>query len=55
MSDEDMEWWQDAKLGFFFHWGLYSIIGRGEWAMFNEKIPADEYAKLADQFQPAEI
>src|SRR4051812_23326263 len=52
LSDEDMEWWQDAKLGFFFHWGLYSILGRGEWSMFNEKIPADEYAKLADQFNP---
>ncbi|WP_312029618.1 alpha-L-fucosidase [Paenibacillus sedimenti] len=52
LSDEEMEWWRDAKLGFFFHWGLYSILGRGEWAMFNEKIPADEYAKLAGQFNP---
>ncbi|WP_435167652.1 alpha-L-fucosidase [Paenibacillus glycanilyticus] len=52
LSDEDMQWWKDAKLGLFFHWGLYSIPGRGEWAMFNESIPADEYAKLADQFNP---
>ncbi|MBD2871051.1 alpha-L-fucosidase [Paenibacillus arenilitoris] len=52
LSDEDMQWWRDAKLGLFFHWGLYSILGRGEWAMFNEKIPVDEYAKLADDFNP---
>ncbi|THF77774.1 alpha-L-fucosidase [Cohnella fermenti] len=52
LSDEQMEWWRDAKLGFFFHWGLYSLLGRGEWAMFNESIPADEYAKLAESFDP---
>lgn len=52
LSEEDMQWWRDAKLGLFFHWGLYSILGRGEWAMFNEKIPADEYAKLAEGFNP---
>lgn len=44
--------WQDLKFGMFIHWGLYSILGRGEWAMFNEKIPAETYAKLADQFNP---
>ncbi|MGM0879937.1 MAG: alpha-L-fucosidase [Bacillota bacterium] len=52
LSDEDMEWWRDAKLGLFVHWGLYSMLGRGEWAMFNDKISAEEYAKLADQFNP---
>jgi alpha-L-fucosidase len=52
LSAEQMKWWQDAKFGMFIHWGLYSIQGRGEWAMFNEKIPANEYAQLADQFNP---
>ncbi|MNJ61157.1 Alpha-L-fucosidase [compost metagenome] len=47
-----MQWWRDAKFGLFIHWGLYSILGRGEWAMFNENIPADEYALLAGQFNP---
>lgn len=36
----------------FLHWGLYSIPGRGEWAQWNEQIPVDTYAKLADQFNP---
>jgi len=44
--------WQDLKFGLFIHWGLYSISGRGEWSMFNEKIDADEYAKLANLFNP---
>lgn len=49
---EKMKWWQDAKFGMFIHWGLYAIPGKGEWVMNNDKIPAAEYAKLADQFNP---
>ena len=49
---EEMAWWEDAKFGMFIHWGLYSIPARGEWVMHNEKIPAEEYAKLADEFVP---
>jgi alpha-L-fucosidase len=52
LSAEQMQWWQDAKFGMFIHWGLYAIEGKGEWAMFNNKIPAEEYAKLADRFNP---
>lgn len=52
LSAEQMQWWQDAKFGMFIHWGLYAIEGKGEWAMFNDKIPAEEYAKLADRFNP---
>lgn len=52
LSDADKKWWMDAKIGMFFHWGLYSILGRGEWALFNEKIPDEEYKKLAVQFNP---
>ncbi|MEX1049149.1 MAG: alpha-L-fucosidase [Akkermansiaceae bacterium] len=52
LSDEDMKWWTDAKFGMFIHWGLYAIPARGEWVMHNEKIPADTYAKLADEFAP---
>jgi alpha-L-fucosidase len=52
LSAEQIKWWRDAKIGFMFHWGLYSIPGRGEWTMHNDHIPADEYAKLADEFAP---
>lgn len=42
--------WQDYKFGMFIHWGLYAILARGEWVMFNEQIDVDEYGKLADEF-----
>ncbi|MBR3942434.1 MAG: alpha-L-fucosidase [Clostridia bacterium] len=40
------------KLGFgmFVHWGLYSQMGKGEWAMRLHKIPKEEYMKLFDTF-----
>jgi alpha-L-fucosidase len=34
------------------HFGVYSILGRGEWVQWNEQIPVGEYAKLADRFDP---
>lgn len=46
------EWFQDAKFGLFVHWGVYSVLGRGEWVMHNEKIPIAEYEKLAPKFNP---
>jgi alpha-L-fucosidase len=45
--------WREARFGLFIHWGIYAIPGRGEWVQWNEQIPVEEYAKLADQFKPA--
>jgi alpha-L-fucosidase len=45
-----MAWFESARFGMFIHWGLYSLIGRGEWVMNRERIPLEEYKKLADQF-----
>jgi alpha-L-fucosidase len=47
------QWFQDAKFGLFIHWGVYSVPGRGEWVMENEKIPIVEYEKFAPEFNPA--
>ncbi len=47
-----MDWWKDARFGMFIHWGVYSGEGRGEWIMYQEHIPYDEYRKLAGSFQP---
>ena len=33
-SKENLEarkWFEDAKFGLFIHWGVYSILGDGEW------------------------
>jgi alpha-L-fucosidase len=50
--DARMKWWREARFGLFIHWGVYAVRGHGEWAQWNEQIPVDEYAKLADQFHP---
>ena len=49
---EARQWFQDAKFGMFIHWGLYSILGDGEWVMNNQKIKVDDYERLADFFDP---
>ncbi len=50
--EERMRWWHEARFGMFVHWGLYSVLGRHEWAMENEAIPVAEYERLADRFTP---
>ncbi len=49
---EAREWFQDAKFGLFVHWGVYCILAKGEWVMFRDEIPVNEYEKLAAQFNP---
>jgi alpha-L-fucosidase len=46
------EWFQNARFGLFVHWGVYSVLGDGEWVMNNRKIPAADYEKLPAQFNP---
>jgi len=49
---ERMRWWIEARFGMFIHWGVYAIPGRGEWVMYQEHFTNEEYARLADQFNP---
>ncbi len=39
-------------IGLSVHWGIYSIIGKGEWIMHVDKIPVKEYEKLMEEFNP---
>jgi alpha-L-fucosidase len=39
-----------ARYGLFLHYGVYSLLGRGEWVQFRETIPVAEYARLIDRF-----
>lgn len=50
--EQRIAWWREARVGLFIHWGLYAIPGRGEWVQWNEQIPNEQYAKLAEQFHP---
>ena len=47
------EQFRDNKFGVFIHWGIYSMLARGEWVMYNEKIPYKEYSKLPGGFYPS--
>src|SRR3954468_16204518 len=49
------EWFQDARFGMFVHWGVYSVLGDGEWVMNNRKIPAADYEKLPAAFNPIDF
>ena len=46
------EWYRDAKFGLFIHWGVYSLLGNGEWVMQNRGIRVPEYEWLASTFNP---
>ena len=38
-KEKRMEWFAQAKLGIFIHWGIYAIPARGEWVRSFEEIP----------------
>lgn len=49
---ERTRWFEDAKFGMFIHWGVYSVIGRHEWARHLLEIPQAEYDMYARSFNP---
>ena len=49
------DWFQDAKFGLFVHWGVYSVLGDGEWVMNDQKISKKNYEKLPAFFNPTEF
>jgi len=51
-TTENKQWWSESRFGMFIHWGIYSLMARGEWVMYVQRIPVKEYEKLAGQFNP---
>lgn len=45
----------DNKFGIFIHWGVYSMLARGEWVMEQEGIPYADYSMLPGGFYPAKF
>lgn len=41
------------RFGIFIHWGIYSMLGDGEWAMQVQDMPYSEYSRLAAGFYPS--
>ncbi|MGQ4388492.1 alpha-L-fucosidase [Streptomyces sp. SAS_270] len=48
-SDEKIQWMQDAKLGMFIHWGVYSGPAKGEWYMENSAVTPENYRKYVTE------
>ena len=46
---------EQLGFGMFVHFGLYSLLGRGEWVRELEHIPAEEYEPLARKFAPGDM
>lgn len=45
-----LAWFAEARFGLFMHYGLYSLLGRGEWVLHREAIPLSAYEALKEQF-----
>lgn len=50
-----IEWFKNVKFGMFIHWGVYALLGKGEWIRTVDQIPLDEYDKLPPKFNPVKF
>lgn len=55
LDSSQMQWFRDAKFGMFIHWGIYSMLGKGEWVLFNERLDVKEYESLMEDFSAPEF
>lgn len=50
-KEERLNWFKDAKLGIFIHWGIYAVDGIDEsWSFYNGYISHEDYMKQLDGF-----
>jgi alpha-L-fucosidase len=50
-QDDKMQWFSDAKLGIFIHWGIYAVDGTDEsWAFYNNKVTYSKYMSQLPRF-----
>ena len=54
LQAEAQAWFREARFGMFIHWGIYSLLGKGEWVMHNDRMTVSEYEPLAARFNPTE-
>lgn len=52
---KNIDWFRNAGLGIFVHWGVYSAIGRGEWVMNQEQMSLEEYDSYIPEFTAESI
>jgi alpha-L-fucosidase len=50
-KEERLEWFRDAKLGIFIHWGYYGVNGIGEsWSMYHKQVSYEDYMDQGKKF-----
>lgn len=49
------KWFEEARFGVFIHWGVYSVLGDGEWVMNNQNFGLAEYELLPRFFNPIDF
>jgi alpha-L-fucosidase len=51
-TPEGVRVFAEARYGLSAHWGLYSLMGRGEWVYWQERIPFEVYRQRMGEFNP---
>jgi alpha-L-fucosidase len=46
----DSHWFSKARYGLFIHYGIYSLLGRGEWVMNRERMTIEDVHALSQRF-----
>jgi len=49
---KNRETFLDNKFGLFIHWGIYSVLGSGEWILHHRGMKLSDYEKLPTYFNP---
>lgn len=49
------EQFRKQRFGIFIHWGIYSMRGRGEWALQVDSLKQSEYSRMAAGFYPSKF
>ncbi|MBB1482381.1 alpha-L-fucosidase [Tessaracoccus sp. MC1865] len=52
---ERSAWFRDARFGMFIHWGVYSLIGEGEWVRSHQRLSMEDYEPWVERFNPQHV
>ena len=48
-----LDWFQDAGLALSFRYGVYRQLAANEWVQFDNRVPAADYERLIESFDPS--
>ena len=48
-----LDWFQDAGLALSFRYGVYRQLAADEWVQFDNRVPAADYERLIESFDPS--